>query len=98
MESLEIELAVLLELINEETEKLIGQYFHWQNLQVLAPIYGLNLGAYKLPESPYETHVLERAKCTFSKKCYKALKRTWCSTDALIQIALVNHALSYKGA
>ena len=96
METLDFELALLPELVDEETERMIGQSYHWGDLVRIAPIYGLDLNAYALPEQPYETHVLERAKRTLKKAQYTAFKRVWCALDGADQIALIDYALNHR--
>ena len=96
METLDFELALLPELVDEETERMIGQSYHWGDIVRIAPISGLDLNAYVLPKQPYETHVLERAERTLKKAQYTAFKRVWCALDDDEQIALIDYALNHR--
>ena len=96
METLDFELAQLPELLDDETKRMIAQYYYWEDFEKIASIYGLDLSAYVLPQQVYETHVLERAKRTLNKAQYTTFKRVWCALDKDEQIALIYYALNYK--
>ena len=96
METLDFELALLPQLVDEETERMIAQCYYWDDFEKIAPIYGLDLNVYALPEQPYETHVLERAKRTLKKAQYTAFKRVWCALEGADQIALIDYALNHR--
>jgi hypothetical protein len=96
METLDFELALLPELVDGETERMIAQSYYWDDFEKIAPIYGLDLNAYALPEQSYETHVLERAKQTLNKAQYTTFKRVWCALDEDEQIALIDYALNHR--
>jgi hypothetical protein len=77
MEALEIELAYLPKLLDEDVRRVAHQHFHWDMLLDCADLFGLDIDHINYPLDDLPDLILRKSDEYLSKEQAQAFQRVW---------------------